>query len=361
MSHLMPLLSALDRAGCDVHLLCMGDGGLATEAKRRGLPTVVMPMANKFDPRVVAPLRRFLSDGQWDVVHSHGVRANIPVRVVTRTMRRQPVLVTTVHSDLRLDYSSPQLARIYEAADRRTLGQVDLIICVSKSLRDLLVSRGYPEQKLMAIHSGLEGLQDSSGQHDGKRVSGRRVGCVARLVPVKDMDLLIEAGRILHENHGGAELVVIGDGPERQRLETVARSALPTGTFSFLGSRDDVEDLLHELDVYVVTSLYEGGVSMSVLEAMESGLPVVTTSAGGVEEAVVDGETGFVVSRSLEKHALATSLAERIAALLDNPTLAAEMGGAGARRVRAEFGIERTAAKILGAYERCLAVRTGGS
>ena len=81
-------------------------------------------------------------------------------------------------------------------------------------------------------------------------------------------------------------------------------------------------DRLRGLDVFLVTSVYEGGVSMSVLEAMAAGLPVVVTAAGGVEEAVVDGETGFVVTRDQERGALAAALAERAAALLDDPACA---------------------------------------
>ncbi len=98
---------------------------------------------------------------------------------------------------------------------------------------------------------------------------------------------------------------------------------------------------------------------MSVLEAMDNGLPVVTTAVGGVAEAVVDGETGYVVTSDQERGALAAALAERAAALLDDPALRARMGAAGARRVREHFTIEQTAARTLRAYERCLAARDG--
>ena len=364
MSHLLPLLRALGPAGCDVHLACLGGGGLADEAERRGLALTVLPMKGAHDFRVLGSLRRLLADGPaerpgtgaWDIVHTHGMRANLPVRLALGHKGLAPCLVTTVHSDIRLDYDSSSLARLYEALDRGTLGRVDCVICMSSSLRGLLIDRGYPPGRLVAIHSGLETATGGATAAAVTR-SRPRVGSLVRLVAVKDVDLMLEVAGLLRRTHPDVEMIVMGDGPESERLQRVAGETLPTGTVRFTGRMDDVRSALSELDVYLVTSLYEGGVSMSVLEAMESGLPVVTTAAGGVEEAVVDGETGYVVSRGQDRGALAAALAERTAALLDDPALRARMGAAGARRVRSEFTIERTAAQTLRAYERCLAVR----
>jgi glycosyltransferase involved in cell wall biosynthesis len=399
MSHLLPLLAALGRTGCDVHLLCLGAGGLAEEAERRGLPVTVLPMAGARDPRVLGPLRRLLragpaglealrrdtaSDGaeerapavqaplqRWDVVHTHGMRANLPVRLACRGFRDRPCLFTTVHSDLQLDYGSSGLAQLYQVADRATLGWVDGIVCVSDSLRALLVERGYPAERLITLRSGLEtALKAASETPPGPAadavgaapaeegaVRRPRVGTVARLVAVKDIDLIVEVAELLRRTHPEVEVVIAGDGPERDRLERLAAAAGRSGTVRFTGRLDDVGPLLRSLDVYMVTSLYEGGVSMSVLEAMENGIPVVTTAAGGVTEAVVDGETGYVVRRDQERGALAAALAERATTLLDDPALRARMGAAGALRVRAHFAVDETAARTVRAYERCLAAR----
>jgi len=183
------------------------------------------------------------------------------------------------------------------------------------------------------------------------------VGTVARLVAVKDIDLMLEVAELLRRTHPEVEVVIVGDGPDRGRLEALAAGAGLAGVVRFTGRLENVGSVLGGLDVYLVTSVFEGGVSMSVLEAMAAGLPVVTTAAGGVAEAVVDGETGSVVARDQERGALAAALAERAAALLDDPALRARMGAAGARRVRDHFTVEQTAARTLHAYERCLAAR----
>jgi glycosyltransferase involved in cell wall biosynthesis len=382
MSHLLPLLSALQRTDCNVQLLCLGDGGLAAEAGRRGLPVSVLPMNGARDPRVIRPLRRLLAAGpptvgrtessshsagapgapepRWDVVHTHGMRANLPVRLAMRTLRPRPCLTTTVHSDLRLDYASGSLARVFQELDRATIGGVDMIICVSDALRSLLLTRGYPAGRLLTVRSGLEKgeITPAETRANGEGTLRRpRVGTVARLVAVKDIDLTLEVAGRLRRNHPEVEVVVVGDGPERERLEALAIEAGLAGVVSFAGRLDGARSAMAEFDVFLVTSVFEGGVSMAVLEAMEQGLPVVTTDAGGVAEAVVDGVTGFVVTRDLERGALAATLAERAAALLDDPALRARMGGAGARRVRDHFMVERTAAQTLRAYERCLVAR----
>lgn len=386
MSHLLPLLSALAEAGCEVHLLCLGDGGLADAAKERGLAVTVLPMKGAHDVRVLGRLRHILASGStegvgtswpgtpWSIVHTHGMRANLPVRLMVSGLSRRPCLFTTVHSDVRLDYPRPALGRAYAGLDRASVGPVDAIVCVSESLRKVLIKRGYPSDRLLTIRSGLEPAAADDGgsarrvnpeellllpKRADDRSAERRpcLGTTSRLVAVKDLDLLLEVASLLSESHPGVEYLVMGDGPERQRLEARAEQMGLADAVRFAGRVADVREKLRRLDVFMVTSVYEGGVSMSVLEAMEAGLPVVVTAAGGVEEAVVDGETGYIVSREQERGALAAALAERAAALLDDPGLRARMGQAGVRRVRREFTIERTAAQTLRAYERCLAAR----
>jgi glycosyltransferase involved in cell wall biosynthesis len=393
MTHLLPLISALERAGCDVHLLCLGEGKLAEEASCRGSSVAVLAMGHAWDASMIGPLARILAGGpadlhavlgsgaesllecgrlkrllhpRWDVVHTHGMRANLPVRLllsgerIVKGRQSGPCLFTTVHSDLRLDYSSLGQALLYQGLDWATLPAVDRIICVSDALRRLLLERGYPAERVLTIRSGLE-LPEASVPDAAKTPvaarAGTRVGTIARMVPVKDIDLLLEVAGLLRRTQPGVEVVIVGDGPERDRLEDRARSLGLGGVVRFTGRRDDVGAIMAGLDVYMVTSTFEGGVSMAVLEAMAAGLPVVTTAAGGVEEAVMNGETGFVVTREQERAALAAALTGRAAALLADPQLRTQMGAAGARRVRDLFAVERAAQATLRVYERCLAAR----
>jgi len=376
MSHLLPLLAALERAGCEVQLACLGEGGLARAAEEKGLSVFVLPMRGARDPRVLPPLRRLLGRKPgWEVVHTHGMRANVPTRLAAASLwgprfrgrgprPGRPCFFTTVHSDLRLDYASAALARSYEVLDRATVGWVDGVICVSEALRELLARRGYPSHRLFVVHSGLDTAHFARLAAAGEAARTReprpaRLGTVARLAPVKDIDLLLEVAAKLRRTHPQAEFVVVGDGPERPRLEAAAAQRGLAEVVRFSGAVPDVLPVLVELSVYLVTSRFEGGVSMAVLEAMAAGLPVVATAAGGVTEAVVDGETGYIVPRCEDREALAAALAERVATLLDHPDLRARLGAAGAERVRREFTVEETATRTLRLYERCLAGLAG--
>ncbi|MGB9879139.1 MAG: glycosyltransferase, partial [Anaerolineae bacterium] len=236
------------------------------------------------------------------------------------------------------------------------------------------------------------------------RVTGEgrplRVGTVARLVKAKRLELFLQtmaeirrAGSV-SSGELEVEALVAGDGPERAALERLARDLGLEQVVRFLGRVSQVEEVLREIDVYLVTSVFEGGVSLAVLEAMAAGLPVVATRAGGVAEAVIDGQTGFLVEeqafggpgsngrpsigrpnigrgrigqrhtgrvRSRQGHsgrranlALAAALADRVQTLLRDSELRLRMGQAGAQRVQEHFVAARAAAETLQAYQRLL-------
>ena len=156
MAYLLPLLTALRTEECDANLLCLGSGGLAVEAAGRGLPCEVLPMSGPWDVRVLPGLRRYLAAGGWEVVHTHGMRANLPVRTILRAMRRRPALFTTIHSDLALDYSHAIKSWGYVALDRFSAGTVDGFFCVSADLAGGLAARGVPKSQIRVVYPGIE-------------------------------------------------------------------------------------------------------------------------------------------------------------------------------------------------------------
>jgi glycosyltransferase involved in cell wall biosynthesis len=154
---------------------------------------------------------------------------------------------------------------------------------------------------------------------------------VARLAPEKDIGTLIRAFQILVPKFSDVELVVVGDGVERKKLEALALGA----NVRFLGSRDDIPELMRSFDVFVLASLTEG-ISLTLLEAMAASKPIVATNVGGNPEVVVDGVTGFLVPSQDPQ-----AMADKILLLLNDPQLAQRMGIAGRRRVEQNFSLER--------------------
>jgi glycosyltransferase involved in cell wall biosynthesis len=364
MAYLLPLLAALRTEGCDAHLLCLGTGGLAVEAAGRGLPCEILPMENPWDVRILPGLRRYLTDGGWEVVHTHGMRANLPVRAVLRTILRvarpRPALFTTIHSDLALDYAHPLKSRAYVALDRFSAGAVDGFFCVSADLARKLAARGVSRSRIRVVYPGIEpvdpeALGDLSA---GSRPDAEVVGTVARLVGVKDIGLLLEAARLLRDQRPGLRVVVVGDGPERAALERQAAAAGLSDVVEFRGEVRPAWSALREFQVYALTSISEG-VPLSVLEAMSMGLPVVATAVGGIPEIIDDGVNGYLVPRDEDRTATAAALADRLEALLADPEARARMGAAARRRATEEFSTTTAARETLRFYERVLIERSG--
>ena len=370
MSYLLPLLTALRAQGCDARLLCLGGGGLADAAASRGLPHTIIPMSHPWDARVMVPLRRHLTGEEWQVAHTHGMRANLPVRLVLPTIRRRPVLFTTVHSDPALDYSGALRSRGYDLMDRATRSLVAGFCCVSAPLARKLVERGVPESRGHVVHPGIEvagGGESGSPATAGAAARPERsapaheptIGTVARLVPVKDLGLLLEAVALVAEKVPQVHALIVGDGPERAALERRAAEKDLAGRVEFLGQVVPARPVLARFDVFVLSSESEG-IPISALEAMDAGLPVVATAVGGLPETVQDGATGFLVERAPDRAATAAALAGRLAELLLDPVLRQRMGEAGMRRVADDFSSEAAGRTMLNLYARELATPRSG-
>ena len=170
------------------------------------------------------------------------------------------------------------------------------------------------------------------------------VGTVARLNPVKRLDILLQAMMALRDVH----TVIVGDGPERAQLRTVSERSGLADRAHFAGQQRDVRTWLAALDVFVLSSDWEG-MSNALLEAMAAGLPVVTTAVGGTPEVVVDGETGLLVPPRDP-----AALAEAIATFLHNSDRRCIMGRAGTERVRQCFSLERMVQQTQTLYEHLL-------
>jgi glycosyltransferase involved in cell wall biosynthesis len=174
------------------------------------------------------------------------------------------------------------------------------------------------------------------------------VGCVASLTPEKDHAGLLRALSAVREDHPDVLLLLIGSGPlEHDVRDTVARLGL-TDHVRLLGARMDVPDLLPALDVFALSSHYEG-LPVSILEAMAAGLPTVASAVGGVPEAITDGVEGWLVQRGDPKQ-----FADRLGRLLCDPESRRRMGAHARQRVEDRYSINRLVNDIESAYTDAL-------
>jgi glycosyltransferase involved in cell wall biosynthesis len=221
--------------------------------------------------RSVARLRRETARRPVDLVHAHNVRASAAAHGSRVGRRDRPPLITTVHGLAGEDY--PRAARLLDRTS-------ELVVAVSADVADRLTDAGLHPDRLRVVENAVppapDGDRDEVRRALGLDVHRPVVLCAARLAPPKRLDLLIEAWAGLD-----ALLLVAGDGPDRADLE--ARAAGLGDRVVFLGNRTDVGRLLHAADLLVLPSDREG-LSMTVLEAMAAGVPVVASDVGGLSD-----------------------------------------------------------------------------
>jgi len=275
------MILAAARAGLWEPTLCVLRAGepYAQEMAEAGIPLVEFDGPDA-DPRRLASLRRVLTSGGHDVVHSSLYGANVLTRLALVGSSRPPVVV----SERRVEDWRSKPAR---AVDRALRPLTDEWIGNSPDVADFVVrAHGAPRARVHVIRNGIDtDVFHPAGEPRHRAGGPLRIGAVGRLVPVKGFDVLIEAVRRLTPDLD-AEFVVVGEGPERSALEQQAQG-LPVRFPGGLHDPSAVADFLRTLDVFVLPSRSEGLPNV-VLEAAACGLPVVSTRAPGIEGAASD-------------------------------------------------------------------------
>jgi glycosyltransferase involved in cell wall biosynthesis len=350
---LLLLIGSLDRASWRPTLLFnRGAEALAEEAARLGATVDEVPAAPvglrgaRRVPGLVGRLRR----ERFDVFHAHlawPLAAKYPLAAAIGA--RVPAVVATVH--LAPEFALDRSTRLQHRALSTAVGRY---VAVSHDVAAQLAARlGWPPAKITVIHNGVplpatEPRRDEALRNSLAGAAPLAV-TVARLTQQKGIDTLVRAAA----DAPGVQFAVVGDGPERTRLEAAARSLGVADRVRFLGHRHDVPDLVAAADVFVLPSRWEGS-SLALLEAMAAGKPVVATAVGGTRELVTDGETGILVPPDD-----ATALADAVRSLALDATRAGALGAAARARVAAEFEISAKTEALTDLYRDVLKARRG--
>jgi glycosyltransferase involved in cell wall biosynthesis len=221
----------------------------------------------------------------------------------------------------------------------------DMVVSVSEdAARVALDVELVAPDRVCVIHNGVElGKPLPPAAWESWRPRGITV---ARLDPVKDQRTMLAAVRGVVDACPDFRLDIVGDGSERKSLEKTSEDLGLAGHVRFLGYRKDVHQLLRRPQVFLSSSVTEG-VSLTLLEAMAAGLPVVATDVGGNREVVVDGTTGLLVSPSSPN-----TMASQILSLVRDPARALAFGTAGRLRVETSFDLRRTVVRYQELYLR---------
>lgn len=352
-THVHSLLQNLTRR-IDVTMVCFMEGPFSQEARELGIPTVVL--AGKNFPRTLKTLKRMITEGRYDLIHCHGARGNLVGALLGRWIGL-PV-ITTVHSDYRLDYLGRPISRLtYGTINTLALRFLDYRIGVSDATTDMLISRGFDPDRLFTIYNGLdftpraaavereEYLASCGLSFDGDSVV---VGIAARLDAVKDVGTLVRGFAKAYETHKNLRLLIAGEGGQGQELRALAAQLLPGHVYHFCGWIQDTDTFYNALDVNALTSLSET-FPYAITEGARAGLATVASRVGGIPYLIEHGVTGLLFEAGDPD-----GLARQLAALAGDPTLREHLGERLHAKAESEFSLESTLRRQLDIYEAVL-------
>jgi glycosyltransferase involved in cell wall biosynthesis len=325
-----------------VRVLCLQEmGTLAGRLEALGVPVESLDCPGLPKVRTLFRLTRRLSTLRPDVLHTHNPTPHLFGSLAGRLLG-VPAIVHTKHGRNYPDrFRAVSVNRLASALTHTIVPVSDDAACVARQ------AEGVAPRKLTVIRNGID-LEKFPLPAPRGAATGKHAIHVARLNPVKDQKTLLQAIRFVVRVEPNFRLDLVGDGPAATELLAL-RDELSLGDcVHFLGYRQDVSSLLAGADLFLLSSLKEG-ISLTLLEAMATGLPIVATDVGGNREVVAHGETGLLVPpRSPE------ALAGAILSLIQDPNRARAMGTAGRRRVEDHFDLRQVVATYEELYRSCL-------
>jgi glycosyltransferase involved in cell wall biosynthesis len=320
-----------NRDDFDLHFIALGGlGPLADALQELGWPVTSLDAAAGLHPTLILRLAKLFRQLQLDVVHTHDDRPLIYGAPAAWLARTKTILHTHHHG--RLPSIRGRQTWLIRLAARLT----HRFVCVSQDSARYMEHVGVRAKKVLTLWNGID---IDRFAFRGFRTGGPIV-TVARLSPEKGVDVLLKALAQVQQPH--IRLEIAGDGVLRGDLERLTADLGIRDQVCFLGEVADIPALLARASLFVLPSHSEG-ISLTLLEAMARGVPVVATKVGGNAEVVMHGETGFLVPA-----ADPAALAARIWQLLNDTERCQMMGRAGRRRVEAYFDIRG----VLARYER---------
>jgi len=341
-------VTGLREIGHRAALVAHPEGELLRRAAE-GVDLIPLAPRTEMDLTAAWRLARVIKRMNPDVIHAHDphgiAMASLALSLGASSAKqgRAPAIVASRRVDFHLKGNS---------LSRWKHRQVDCFVAASEAIRRILLSDGVPDDRAVTVHEGVDVEHVAAAPpvnvHETFWLPHRApvVGNVAALVPHKGQRHLIEAAHLVVQEVPDARFVILGEGELREALERQVKDYHLEKHVLLPGFRTDVLGCIKGFDLFVMSSVTEG-LGTSLLDAMACSKPIVATTAGGIPEVVVDGETGLLAAP--RDHA---GMATAIIRMLNDPTLRTAMGAAGFARVRERFTVERMVAETAAVYER---------
>ena len=331
---------------------CSRNTDLIEAAQRADIAVQRVPERFLFDVQVVSRLRRLVERLDPDLIQTHASKAHFLMRC--SGLGRNRPWIAFHHGYTNTDFRSP----IYNNLDRWSLQAPDRVVTVSLATKKQLLCRGIPGQRITVVHNavGMQSLRQI--QKNASIVRQKKIDlglpgdeklilCAGRLSKEKaQIDMVAALVRLRKLRPDLAvRLMIIGDGPERERISQAIQSAGLESSIVSTGYLKDLAPYYEVADVVAIPSLSEGSPNV-LLEAMAFGVPVVATEVGGIPEIVNHGETALLVPAK-DPGAMAAAIEQ----LLSDPATASSLAGQARRKVETEYSPESRAKTLIGIYD----------
>ena len=352
-THVLNLLKDLG-SHIDVHLICFMRTDFADDAEKMGIPITVIEANNPVSEFNI--LKKLLKNRQVDLIHCHGAKGNFMGRMI-RSHVCAP-MVSTIHSDYRLDYLGRPLARfIYGTTYMAALRRADYYIGVSDPMTELLIDRNFPATGIYTIYNGIDFVtplkfvsrQEFFSSIGFKVENGDIVaGIAARLSPVKDIPTLLRAMAIAYKKADNLKLVIAGDGEDAEKLKQMAAALGIAEKVCFAGWLSDINSFYNAIDINLLTSISET-FPYALTEGTRMKKATVASRVGGVPVLIDHGVNGFIFTPGN-----AEELADSLLTLTENPELRNSFGTLLHKKASEMFSISKMIETQLEIYNSIL-------
>ncbi len=409
--YLINVAIQMKRTEYEMHLACFYDRRFAQTLRTHGIPIHVILPTSRFDVSLANRIADLIREQSFDIIHTHGVRANFFGRLAARKQNRirkkhgQPPLpvYTTIHSELRQDYPHPLAYSLASMLEHLTQHLTDTYVAISNSIKDDMVRRSIPSEKIHVIYSGIDFEQFSESTSDvaepeadefnaidqngtpldseHNRVASKTInlrerfpgqaiiGIVGRLQAVKGHQYAIQAMPKILAAHPDTQLVLVGGGPLQGELQSLTEQLKLQSHVCFLGFQQPIAEIVKQFDIFLMPSLSEG-LGLSLIEAMSQGVPAIATQVGGMVDVIradTNGEGSCEQTPAeLQMHTAQTqqptgvfvpptdpaAIATAVIALLDDSANAIAMGLRGQADVQERFNSQRMIEQMVQMYNR---------
>ncbi|WOJ95040.1 glycosyltransferase family 4 protein [Congregibacter variabilis] len=316
---------------------------LVREFKERELGDIVeLSMSHRFDPQVINRLAEFITSQKIDIIHTHGYKSDV---IGVLAARRAGILcISTPHGfenarDLKL--------RLFIKLGCMAMKRADAVVPLSEALLEDCRHLQVPDERLFFIRNGVDLSEVENERQKPRQLSGKkRIGFIGQLISRKNVDDILMIFDQLRREREDIELVIVGDGDERERLETLSSQLSSVDDVHFLGFRDDRLALLHSFDIFTMTSTLEG-IPRCLMEAAAMGIPIAAYDIPGVDQLVSHNETGLLAPLGDRE-----TLLSHWRRLLNDGALAQQLSATARENVNAHYAASRMAEQYTDLFQR---------